>query len=800
MSIGSICTYKTTTLRPRTVLAAWTVVVLAAGAGLPRLELRTDGHALVPADSPAVRADAEVRARFGLRDPVVVVVESERAEGIFHPAVLTRVRALSERLQALDGVDPLRVTSLATETRNRVYPGTLRFRPFLDPLPETPEAMAQLRADLAEIGLLDGTLVGHGGRATAILVGIDPPAGGDRTALVRRIAAAAAPFGTGTESVSVLGAPVAEALLGLHILADLATLLPAAIGVIAAALWLACRRLWGVVVGLAEVACCLAFTFGLMGWLGVPVFLPTAVLPVILTTVGLADEIHILWHHQRELAAAGVTSTQAVERTMAAMRRPVIVTSLTTGLGFLSFVGSPIAAVRWFGVFAALGVGFCLAFSLSVVPAVLTLLGAGRLRHAESVATAGGERLARALAPALRRPGWTLGAIAAATLAVGAGASRLVIQDSWLDGFAPGSPFRHATDRFNDRFHGAHLLQVHLEFDLPGAQVPADDFGNRGPLLSAPILAAVGRFEEAIAARPEAGGVLGPYAHLEAIHAMWPPDHPGREELDSTRGIARLVNRFALGRGVHRRREVIGDELDRGVVTVFLKHANYRDTARLMTAIDGLADELLAPHGGRLEFAGDVAISQAMIPAVVRTQVSSVLLALAGALAVIWALVRSLPRALLTLAPVALAVAWTFGAMGWLGVPLGVATSMFCAITLGVGVDYAVHLVAAHDRARRAGADRPTHAAIAASGPAIVSDAAAIGLGFGLLALSRVPANARLGLLVALALGTACAFTLLGLGAVLAAPRRRAGDQVAPAPAPSSTRRISSSSITPARK
>jgi hypothetical protein len=138
--------------------------------------------------------------------------------------------------------------------------------------------------------------------------------------------------------------------------------------------------------------------------------------------------------------------------------------------------------------------------------------------------------------------------------------------------------------------------------------------------------------------------------------------------------------------------------------------------------------------------------------------------------------------------------------MGWLGVPLGVATSMFCAITLGVGVDYAVHLLAAHDRARRAGADRPGYAALAAAGPAIVSDAAAIGLGFGLLAASRVPANARLGMLVALALGTACAFTLLGLGGALAAPRRRAGDQAGAAPALSSALRTPSSASTPAWK
>jgi hypothetical protein len=762
--------------------------VLGAGSGLARLELRTDGHALVPAGSPALRAHAELRERFGVRDQVVVLLETERPEGVLHPEVLRLLQALTERLQALEGVDPLAVTSLATERRNRLHPGTLRFRTFLEPLPESDAQMAELRADLAAARLLDGTLIGRDGRSVVVLVGVDLPAGGDRGGLVRRIAAAAEPFAGAAERVSVIGAPAAEALLGLHLLADLATLLPAAILVVALVLWLACRRTWAVVIGLAEVAACLAFTFGLMGWTGVPVYLPMAVLPVILTTVGLADEIHILWHHQRELVTGEAAS--AVGRTMAAMRRPVIITSLTTGLAFLSFLASPIAAVRWFGVFAAVGVAFCLGFSLWVVPAALELLGAGRLRHAGSMANAG-DRLARVLAPALRRPAWTLSVIAAATLAAAAGVSRLEVQDSWLDGFAPGSEFRRAAARFNAAYDGAHLLQVQLVFDLPPERVPEDDFGTRGPLLSPEILAAVGRFERAVAARPEVGGVLGPVSHLEAIHALWPAGHPGREELDTTRGISRLIRRFEFGRGEHRRREAIGDDLDRAVVTVFLRHANYRDTARLTAAIRTMAAELLAPHGGRVELAGDVAVSQSMIPAVVRTQVGSLLAALAGALAVIWVLQRSLGTALLTMLPVTLATAWTFGGMGWLGVPLGVATSMFCAITLGVGIDYAVHLVSAHERARRLGGAAPVRDAIAAAGPAILSDAAAIGLGFGLLVLSRVPANGRLGLLVAFALGTAAVFTLAGLGAALAAQA---------APAPASTLRSSSSSRTPGRK
>ena len=126
---------------PRRVIGAFAVLVLLAAPGLFRLQLRTDGHALVPPDDPAVRFDAEVRRHFGLRDPIVVVLETGRPDGLFDPGVLRRLRDLTAALEKVPGVPPGGVTSLATEKRDRVYPGTLDFRPFLDEVPETPEQM-----------------------------------------------------------------------------------------------------------------------------------------------------------------------------------------------------------------------------------------------------------------------------------------------------------------------------------------------------------------------------------------------------------------------------------------------------------------------------------------------------------------------------------------------------------------------------------------------------------------------------------------------------------------------------------
>jgi hypothetical protein len=105
-----------------------------------------------------------------------------------------------------------------------------------------------------------------------------------------------------------------------------------------------------------------------------------------------------------------------------------------------------------------------------------------------------------------------------------------------------------------------------------------------------------------------------------------------------------------------------------------------------------------------------------------------------------------------------------FAVMGWTGIPLGVATSMFAAMTLGIGVDYAIHLTACY---RHTAANKPPSQRIAeasaACGPAILTDAMAVGLGFGALTLSQVPANARLGLLLVISVVgcLACTFVLL---------------------------------------
>jgi hypothetical protein len=115
-----------------------------------------------------------------------------------------------------------------------------------------------------------------------------------------------------------------------------------------------------------------------------------------------------------------------------------------------------------------------------------------------------------------------------------------------------------------------------------------------------------------------------------------------------------------------------------------------------------------------------------------------------------------------------------FAVMGCVSMPLGVATSMFAGMTLGIGVDYAIHLLERYRLSLSRGLDLEAALidAVRATGPAIFIDALGVALGFGVLTLSQVPANARLGGLVVLSIINCFAATLLLLPAVLRCVRR----------------------------
>ena len=898
--------------RPVPVLVVAALVVLAVAPGALRLKLRTDGYALVPADRPEVIFDRAVRDEFFTEDVIVVLIQSSHAGGIYTAETLRLVQQLTHEFQGIEGVREYDVSSLETEHSHRVKQGTLDFRRFLEPLPEKPADLARLRGDLERIELYTGTIVSDDGTATAIFVGV--PAGADRTELYGQVQDIIAAHLPRPEQIRVIGATVAEALLGIHILEDLGVprpllgvreaagdsggawhwpgslyelrllvgrhvgLVPIAIFVMAVVFVISFRSPTAAMLPLIEVGACLAAVFGLMGWLGVPIYLTIAVMPVILTAIGVADEVHVFSRYLHELRTRPeVGHLEALGVTMEEMWVPVVKTSVTTAVGFLSFALSPLGPVRAFGIFTAVGIIFCMFWSLSVVPAMLALVSprrfVGRAPQAGNRMPLGARLFARVGSAVGRGRYFVAAAALAAMVAAPFGVARVNIQDSWINGFAPDSDFYRATQDFNRQFLGSHLLLLRVETDhrVFKGQVSAADIDHRQVVLPGDLLddpqALVGHYiflltEQGVqraaaggehrpprrargawgaqisaAARqgqrlvvsterrggspvvflrpkPEdmlhyqiriepltdpkvirrigdleafiedqrhltVGGVIGTASYLATTNHMSRGLKEGTYLIPGKPDKVRwLWSQYKRIRGPERLQQIVDPDYACSLVTVFLKNANFVDVGALMEAIREYEAQHLAPHGITLGFAGDVAVSQTLIRAIVETQVWSLGGSLFGILLVTTLMSRvgggastgeSLRWGLLCVLPCALAVLINFAVMGWTGMPLGVATSMFAGMTLGIGVDFAIHLLERYRLARRRGLD-PAEAvtdAVTITGPAVFIDALAVALGFGILTLSQVPANARLGALVVLSIAGCLAATLLLLPALL---------------------------------
>jgi predicted RND superfamily exporter protein len=266
------------------------------------------------------------------------------------------------------------------------------------------------------------------------------------------------------------------------------------------------------------------------------------------------------------------------------------------------------------------------------------------------------------------------------------------------------------------------------------------------------------------------GGVIGPYEYLSTTRFMTHPDSADARELTWRTGENRtLWDYYAFALGRNRFRQVMDENYWRSLTTVFLKDANFVKTAQLMREVRAYESEHLAPHGIKLGFAGDVALSQSLIRGIVTTQLQSLGWSLAGIFLVTALLGGSWRWGVFCVLPSALAVLIKFAVMGWLEIPLGVATSMFAAMTLGIGVNCAIQLLEAHQQASATGAP-PAEALSRALGltgvPALINTLA-VSLGFGVLILSQVPADARLGILVVLGLVNCFVASLLLLPVLL---------------------------------
>jgi predicted RND superfamily exporter protein len=745
---------------PGRVLACFLAITGCWSVVLPGLKLQTDGKALFNQEHPDLKTQQDIDRIYGASEFTVVGLSAEGDDSIFTPEALNWILRFTREVQGLDGVKGDQVRSLATTPLVSSSDSGLKIAPPIGAEVLSKEQAEAIRTSVLSDASFRGTLISRYGKAAAIYIPMD--AGSQRPRVFSEIERLATDELNSLHDRAprfrtyVLGPAAAESLLGQHILTDLAVILPASTALIGLLLWVWFRQRAIVIVGIAEVAAMEIWSLGLMSAFHKPMSLVTVVMPVVLAVFCVADTIHIGQRFNEKCTLmVGQSRRAAMVAALDEVLKPVVFASLTAFAGFLSFAFSPIPPVRDLGLFTAFGIGCDLAVSLFVIPPFLLRSGFGSHRKARAAYPAVELSLGRLAAIVAAQPPVTIFLFVVVSTALGAGAARIVVQDSWVENFSPASRLVIADQWFNREFFGSDILNVLV------------DSGAEGGAFDPDFLLKIGRLEGELNRSSGGGGVVSLVDRLKILgHAMHLPDlvPSSREEAD--RWYLQYKTATA-GMGPDPFVNPRGSEVN---LWVFLNHGNYGKAAAV---IDFVRRRLAVSGNGiapKIRYAGNAYRGYLLVDSITRNLRLSLLASLAMTFVLVLAMLRSLKLACLAVLPVSLAVLWNFGAMGWIGVPLGVATSTFSAIALGMGVDFALHWMA---RFRLSQDQQPDwqHALSvtgARTGGAILLNAAVLIVGFGIMVLSRVPPNQRLGLLMCANLLACLAASLVLLPAFVA--------------------------------
>jgi len=210
----------------------------------------------------------------------------------------------------------------------------------------------------------------------------------------------------------------------------------------------------------------------------------------------------------------------------------------------------------------------------------------------------------------------------------------------------------------------------------------------------------------------------------------------------------------------------------------------------LRPLVDDLRSRLEAVDAGsEVVLTGGPIVRQAELDGITRALQVSLPISVVLCLVIAGIFMRSVRLAVMSTIPIIMTVAWLYALMELLGYAINVVTATIGAVSIGVGIDYAIHFTMRYreelDRAASPGA--AMRQAGEGTGMALVASATSSVVGFGILAFAPMPMFASYGFLTALMIVMALAASLLVLPALLVGITPRPPRAVAvPHPVPGS--------------
>jgi hydrophobe/amphiphile efflux-3 (HAE3) family protein len=731
---------------PWLTIALFAAVTAFLAVRIPELHIEPDVRTMMSSGHPEFVYNEWMEDYFGIADPAVLLIANDGEHGVFTPQTLALVEYLSKAMGELEAIDDADLISLSEVDNIIGEEDLLDVKPFFEEAPATQEEASAIRELVFANRMMLGTVVSRDGHATLVIGELNK--GFDKVALYRDLQAIVADAPITTERVLIAGRPVIEGEMGRLAQNDLEQMFPLVVVVAALLLLLSLRSLRGVLLPLLVVVTSVVWTLGAMAWLDATFFAITTIMPMLLVAIGVANGIHIIHHFLLGVAEHPERPARdTVLATMEQMTPPVVMTSLTTAAGIGSLAVSFMRPIQGFGIFTAAGVLAGMVFSLTILPAILSLLPLP-LRAAQRTARTQTEKgglvatLLETLTPlVIRHPAMAMIGALLVVLVGAAGIPRIVTDASLVKNFPSDNPVKLADDELLTHFGGSQSMQIVLDAKKEDAWKEPER------------LRALAAFQEHLEATGHASETRSIVDYLERMNEVMNPGDPDAYRVPETRNlVAQYLLLYSMSGDPDDFDDVIDTDYRMANLRAQLPSDRSSVIGRALREVDVYAAEHLAPLGVETHASGTGRIVHEFVNLIIVGQLRSLALGLVIVALLAALMSRSFVAGLFTVIPVAVATVLNFGLMGWFGVTLDVATALLSSMGIGIGVDYAIHFVFRYRRDRLASMppEAAMHETLSTSGVAIFYNAMTVLAGFLVLATSAFPPNRALGVLVSL--------------------------------------------------
>jgi len=378
------------------------------------------------------------------------------------------------------------------------------------------------------------------------------------------------------------------------------------------------------------------------------------------------------------------TKKEAVSDMIKKMASPVVMTSITTAVGFVSLLTSQVYPIKYFGLFTSFGVIMAMVFSLVFIPAGIMAFGLPKVKARKKKSGGSSSHFADKLtAGILKYKQVSIIGTAVLIIVMIFGMQKIWINSSFLEKFEKDSEIV-LTDQFiNDHFGGTTSLNLILD-----ANGKANAFKNPE------VLNLVEEMQnDLVDSLPVVGNSFTLTDYIKRMNKVMNADDEAFNTIpDDQNMVAQYLLLYEMSGDPENLNAVVDYDYSKLNVTFQLKSDNSK---AINSAIDIIHtyDDDFADLGVEIKYAGSGYKGLVFTDLILEGQIMSLILSIIIVIILLSLMFKNFKLGLIGAVPILITAAIGFGVMGFLNIPLNTTTALLSSIAIGIGIDYAVHFI-----------------------------------------------------------------------------------------------------------